>query len=145
MTKHHKISDHFSTRDISCLCGIGTDEYKCSLGLIGGLELLRSKLDTRINIVKGYVCQDCAEKNKAVKKNFHTMGLAVDIRADGKTPEEIFKVAEEIPEFKGIGLNIKEKYIHVDTRKVPDRLLWVETGTEKIDLTPENREKYLGK
>ena len=59
-------------------------------------------------------------------------------------PKELFKVAQEIPEFKGIGLNITDQYVHVDTRKQDDVLLWIEENDKVIELTDENRAQYLG-
>ena len=58
--------------------------------------------------------------------------------------KELFKVAQEIPEFKGIGLNITDQYVHVDTRKQDDVLLWIEENDKVIELTDENRAQYLG-
>jgi hypothetical protein len=143
--KRNKISDHFSNRDFVCNCGLCQKSLRISLGLVGGLELLRFLAKQRINIIKGYVCPEHAEKLDKIKKNYHTMGIAADITIDNKSLKETFLLAEQVSEFKGIGLNLTEKYVHVDTRKEKDPILWVVDGNKKIDLTPENRDQYFEK
>jgi hypothetical protein len=55
---------------------------------------------------------------------------------------EVFKLAEEIPEIKGIGLNVDEDYVHIDTRKAPERSLWVEKNDDEIELTDDNKNQW---
>ena len=140
----HKVSDHFSKRDFVCKCGECSNAIKLSLGLIGGLELLRSQSRSRVQILKGYQCPDSSEKMGKVKRNFHVNGVAADITLERKTLQETFLLAEQIPEFMGIGLNLANQYVHVDTRKDKTRALWVVTESgEQVDLTPENRAQFL--
>jgi uncharacterized protein YcbK (DUF882 family) len=138
-----KVSEHFSKRDFVCRCAKCESSVKVSLGLVGGLEFLRSKAKGRINIIKGYECPEASEGVK-VKRNFHVLGIAADITIDKKLSTEVFRLAEEIPEFKGIGLNLDKDYVHVDTRKDPVRSVWVIQNGEQIFLTEENRARYLG-
>lgn len=135
----NKISDHFSKHDFTCK---ESGKFKISLGLVGALEELRSKLGQRITIIKGFECPDIAEKKGALKRNFHTQGLAADIQVESTHITDIFKAAETIESINGIGLNIENKYVHVDTRKA-DRMCWVEMGQEDIELTDANRSNYL--
>ncbi len=139
-----KISEHFSKKDFVCHCGNCKDSIRLSLGLVGGLELLRTKARNRVNIVKGYVCPDEASKTGSLQRNFHTMGIAADIVVDNTDIRKAFEFAEEIPEFMGIGLDLTKKYIHVDTRKAETRSVWVVEGGSHTDLTPENRSRFLG-
>lgn len=136
-----RISDHFSTRDFMCKCNNCDGEIKISLGLIGGLELLRFNTKKRIEILKGYICPEIQASINKLQKNYHAMGLAADITIEGLTPQEVFKYAEEIPEFKGLGLNLTEKYVHIDVRK--EKKSWIVSCGETIELTPENRAQYL--
>jgi len=140
--RSHKISEHFSKRDFVCKCGQCNDAVRISLGLVGGLELLRMKAKNRINILKGYECPDSAEKARRVKRNFHVQGVAADITVDNVSLEEAFKMAEEIPEFNGIGLNLDHNCLHVDTRKDKKRSIWVVQRDITIDVTDENRAMY---
>ena len=136
-----KISDHFSKIDFTCK---ESGKFKISLGLVGALEELRTAVNKRITIVKGYECSDVAEKKGSIKRNLHTQGLAADIVIDQMSLEEMFIEVEKISTFTGIGLNKKEGYIHVETRKI-ERRCWVEENNEEIELTLENRSLYLEK
>lgn len=138
--KTNKISDHFAKRDFVCK---DSGEFKISLGLIGALELLRSKCGNRITILKGFQSVDSAEKQGKVSRNYHTKGVAADIEVDKMDIKSVFKAAQEIEEFKGIGLNFSENYVHVDVRKTAERKCWVEEGKVEIELTDENRSQYL--
>ena len=141
--KINKISDHFSRKDFTCSCNECKQTIKLGLGLVGGLELLRSTLKARINIIKGYECPAAAEKQGKVKRNFHTQGLAADIQVEGKTIQEVFLAAETIPDFNGLGLNVTENYVHVDARKAPEKTLWVEENDDIIPLENTNRATYF--
>ena len=136
-----KISSHFSKRDF--YCKESRDSFKISLGLIGALEFLRAKVNKRITIVKGYESPESAEKSGKLSRNLHVTGVAADIAIEGMDIRELFIHAEEIDEFKGIGLNLEENYIHVDTRKTDERKLWIEEGKRMIDLDESNRQKYF--
>ena len=135
----NKISDHFSKRDFTCK---ESKKFKISLGLVGALEELRSMLKKRIEIIKGYECPEVAEKKGKLKKNYHTMGLAADIKIEGMSPTELYLAAEKIDAFHGLGLNLDDSYIHVDTRKT-ERLCWIEQNDTDIELTDENRSRYF--
>ncbi|MBH38265.1 hypothetical protein CL658_04455 [bacterium] len=136
----NKISDHFSKHDFSCK---ETGKLRVSLGLVGVLEALRGITQKRITIVKGYECPDVAEAKGQLKRNFHTQGLAADIKILTMSSVDVFKEAEKLASITGLGLNIKDDYVHIDTRKA-DRVLWVEQDNEEIPLTDENRKLYLG-
>lgn len=139
----HRISEHFSKKDFIFRDENGKESVKISLCLVGGLELLRSIAKSRINILKGYVTPEVAEKEKSLKRNFHVLGKAADITIDKLTPKEIVLFAELVPEFKGIGLNITENYVHVDTRQQEERVMWVVENGVRTEITLENRNKYL--
>ena len=137
-----KLSEHFFKKDFTCKCGKCDNAFRLSLGLVGGLELLYSKVHKRINIDKGYICPECAGKTR-VRKNYHALGIAADIHIPGKSLEEVFQLAETIPEFNGIGLNLTDRHIHVDTRKDRKKTLWVVKAGNYIELTEENKREYI--
>jgi len=139
---HLHISQHFSIKDF--LGPPPQDDakpppYKISLGLIGALELLQSNCPEKIRIIKGFENCDTVKS----RKNYHLLGLAADITVENMPIQELFLLAEKIPDFVGIGLNIKENHVHVDKRKQDERSLWVEENNKIINLTEENRAKYL--
>tara|TARA_B100000131_G_scaffold265937_1_gene263653 strand:- start:250 stop:819 length:570 start_codon:yes stop_codon:yes gene_type:complete len=135
----NKISDHFSKNDFACK---ESGKFRISLGLVGVLEELRGVTQKRINIIKGYECPEVAEAKGQLKRNFHTQGLAADIQILNMSPIDVFKEAEKLAGVVGIGLNLKEEYVHIDTRKA-ERLLWVEENNEEIPITDDNRKQYL--
>lgn len=139
----YKISEHFSRRDFVCQCNKCNESIRLSLGLIGGLELLRSKSKNRINILKAFECPESAESSSKTKRNLHVLGIAADITIDKKDLRETFLLAEEIPEFNGIGLDLTGNHVHVDTRKDKKRSLWVVENGVQIDLTESNRSHYF--
>jgi len=140
--KSNKISDHFSKKDFECKCGNCNYSIRISLGLIGGLELLRALSQRRVNIQKGFQCSKSAESQGKLRRNFYAMGLAADIVVSDKTLEEVFLLAEKISEFTTIGLNLDEKCIHVNTRKESVRKLWVQKNNQEIELNETNRTEY---
>ena len=140
--KTTRISEHFSKKDFACT---ETKKLRISLGLIGALELLRNKAKKRINILKGYESPDSPKAKKKFGKNYHTQGIAADIQIEGLTPVEVFLLAEEVTEFNGIGLNIEESYVHVDTRKEDNRFLWIETESSQVEINESNRDQYIKK
>mgnify|MGYP002636923162 CR=1 FL=1 len=139
----NKISTHFAKRDFVCLCGKCEGAIRISLGLIGGLEMLRALSRNRINIILAYMCHDAAEKLGSTKRNYYTMGIAADITIDNMDAKDVFRIAAEIPEFKGICLNMDENFVHVDTRKAPKPILWVEHHHVTIPIDDSNRDFYL--
>lgn len=142
--KINRLTDHFSIGDFSCKCGKCRGIFKLSLGLVGGLELLRMKIRRHIKIIKGFVCPEIAQQAKGYKRNYHAQGIAADIWVDRMDIQELFAQCELIPEFNGIGLNLAGKYIHVDTRKVAERSVWVEEADgEIIAMTAENRVQWI--
>jgi hypothetical protein len=139
-----KISAHFSKRDFVCKCGKCDQAIRVSMGLVGGLELLRAKVQNRITVVRGYMCADAVEAERGLRRNYYTVGVAADITVENMDPKAVFVLAEEVPEFKGLGLNLDTGVLHVDTRKEKDRVIWVETHGQVVTLTESNRHDYFG-
>ncbi len=139
-----KISAHFSKRDFVCKCGKCDSAIRVSMGLVGGLELLRAKVQNRITIMRGYMCSDAVDAERGLRRNYYAIGLAADIVVENMDPKAVFLLAEEVPEFKGIGINMDAGVLHVDTRKEKERVVWIETRGQVVTLTESNRHEYLG-
>jgi hypothetical protein len=141
----NKISEHFTKNDFdsrkdNCEC---KSSLRISLGLVGVLESLQSKLNKKITIVTGYYCPDCRPRQYGIKRNFHSMGVAADITAEDTSNMDLFLLAETYPEIKGLGINLDDGHVHVDTRKEDASETWVETNNEMILITEENRATYI--
>jgi hypothetical protein len=122
--KYFRISDHFEKKEFMCKSGL-SKKLRISAGLIGCLEYLQSKTTNRIKIIKGYECQESAEKQKRLKRNYHSQGLAVNITIENMSLEEIFRLSEPIEEFTTIGINYDENHIHLCRVKGRDRECWM--------------------
>lgn len=144
--KRNKISDHFSRKDFYCKSGLDTNNnsFRISAGLIGALEMLRTAVGTRINIIKGFECTESAEKKGKVRRNYHVQGLAANISADELSLETLFQAAEQIPEIMGIGLNLDENYVHIRTNKSDTRDMWVIIKNEEYELDEARYKTYIG-
>ncbi|MEK9727431.1 MAG: D-Ala-D-Ala carboxypeptidase family metallohydrolase [Candidatus Margulisiibacteriota bacterium] len=141
----YRLSEHFVKRDFDsrkkdCSCA---GSLRISLGLVGIIEALRAEVNERIDILTGYYCPECRERQYGIKRDFHHMGVAADIRVKGMSLTKLFQIAETFPEIKGIGLNLDEGHVHIDTRKEDERECWIEKDNEWIKLTPENRLEYF--
>lgn len=104
--------------------------------------MLRSHINKKIIVNKAYVCPDGAELESKIRRNFYATGIAAQIQAEDMSLQDLFKAAEEIPEFMGIGLNLDTNSVHVDTRKSDERALWVEHHDKVTDLTDDVRAVY---
>ncbi len=141
----HRISDHFMKRDFDsrekdCDC---KGNLRISLGLVGVIEALRAKINKRIDIVTGFYCSDCRDKQYGIKRDYHHAGVAADIRVQDMPIVDLFLIAETFPEIKGLGINFDDNHVHIDTRKEDDRQTWVEKDNEWILLTADNRSEYI--
>lgn len=142
--KRQKLSDHFSRKDFQCTLNPDSEQFKISAGLIGALELLRTLANNRIEIIKGFQSTQSAEKEGKVKRNFHTQGLAANIRIEGLSLYETFILAEKIPEITGIGLNEEKNYIHIRVNKAKERNRFIEgSGIHDIELDENGYQKHI--
>jgi len=141
-SKHNwnRISEHFTLKDFQDKQNNEGQNFRISLGLIGGLELLRSQSQNKVIILKGFQSEDISNKTQ---KDYHALGLAADIKIENLSSKETFLLAEKIPEFKGIGLNISKDYVHVDLRKEATTQYWIEENNNIIPLTDELRKIHL--
>jgi uncharacterized protein YcbK (DUF882 family) len=137
-----RISDHFAVKDFACKAPGCTSKkkVKVSLGLIGGLELLRERSQKHIRIIKGYECETHVQKS--IYKNYHPTGIAAEIQIDTLSPVDVFKLAETIDEFLGIGLQLDTQTVYVDTRK-DNPQKWVTNDGVRTDITEHNRHQWL--
>jgi len=139
------LSEHFNNGDFACKCQKckGKGEFRFHLGLIGALELIAVNFKKTPHIILGYRCEDECERLGISRKNYHALGKAANFRIDGIAPAEIYKFALSIEELHGIGLNIADNFVHVDTRKTV-REEWVKDFDKYLPMTPDRKIKYLG-
>ncbi|MFA4967087.1 MAG: DUF882 domain-containing protein [Candidatus Margulisiibacteriota bacterium] len=137
------LSEHFNYKDFNCKCPQCKGEgFKIHLGLVGALEMIAEHFQKQVKVISAFWCDDYYESLKREKVSYHLKGKAVHIAIDGVPPNELFKYAETIPEINGIGLYPQEGFVHLDTRPLEKRDLWVKDGERYIPLTPEKRKQY---
>lgn len=128
----NRISFHFSKKDFKCKSGL-SNKLKISAGLVGCLEYMQSQLKSKIKIEKGYECLESAEKNKRIKRNYYTQGLAVDISAESTPLESLFRIAESILEFTTIAINYDTNCLQLSCVKGKDReFFFIKNGIERV-------------
>lgn len=138
-----KLSEHFTKEDFWVKDDDGRTKLKISLGLVGALELLRSRINQDIIVQKGYITPDQAEREGNWKRNFHPLGMAADIRVDGLSLEALYLAAETVENFMGIGLDVAGNHVHVDVRNHDERVQWVVKDKEEQPLTDALRQKIF--
>jgi len=135
------LSENFNKDQFACKCGQCRNEMRISLTLIGILEDLAAFKKIPLTVTKGYVCGSTQDQADIVKKNYHALGKAVDISVTPEKLIETFRYLETFPEITGLGINIKENFIHIDLRD-KEPIKWVYLNNEYAELTPELRNKY---
>jgi len=140
--KNFSVSEHFKRDDFKCSCEDCQSEFKISLTLVGVLEHLYLKYDQKIEVLSAYRCASYATKRGgSVKKSYHNMGKAMDIRLKEGSNAELFNYINTLPEIKGIGYYPKGDYIHMDIRD-KDKSVWVFEAGAYLDLTDSLRQRY---
>lgn len=108
-----QISAHFRAKEFACKDG-------CKFVLISKillqiLERLREKIGEELYINSGF---RTPTHNKAVGGallSYHQYGMAADVRAKTKTPEELYNLLDEMLGGWG-GLELHDTFVHVDMR-----------------------------
>jgi uncharacterized protein YcbK (DUF882 family) len=136
-----QISENFMRRDFSCRCPECNQSFKMSMAMIGVLESIIGRFGIKVDVVKGFICEAAASKLEIIKKSYHAMGKAVDIRVPHEKIVEVFRYLETLPEVRGLGIDLENNVIHIDSReKEPQK--WLYLKGERTDLTAELRSRY---
>lgn len=135
------LSENFNKADFSCHCGKCDQEFRMSMTLIGIVEDLTAFKKIPLKIKKGFVCGSNQDQTDIVKKNYHAMGKAIDIAVPPERLIETFNYLETFPEINGLGINLKENFIHIDLRD-KEPIKWIYLNNEYTELTPDLRKKY---
>jgi hypothetical protein len=137
------LSEHFNHKDFKCHCPeCRGEEFKIHLGLVGALEMIAEHFKKPVRVISGYWCDAYNDKLKKEKVSWHVKGKAAHFAIDGVPLAELFLFAETIPEINGVGLYLKEGFIHVDTRPQEKRDIFIKDGERYIPATPEKRKLY---
>ena len=108
------LSENFKVREFACKDGCKF--VVVSKILIQVLQALRQKIGEEIYINSGF---RTPTHNKAVGGSllsYHQYGMAADIRAKTKTPEELYEILDEMLGGWG-GLELQDTFVHVKCRR----------------------------
>ncbi len=115
-----QLSEHFHADEFRCHCGCG--QTRVDERLVAALEELRAVIGVPIGINCGYRCpKHNAATPGAASNSQHVYGRAADVRAVGKSPDEVATAAETIPAFRMGGIGRYKTFTHVDVRNGPAR------------------------
>ena len=113
---------YFGRHEFACKCGkCGGYPVEPKEAFIRKLDAFRERVGEPVYVNSGI---RCAAHNAAVdgaKDSRHLYGDAADIRCNGKTPEVLYAIADEI--FSDGGVGLYDWGVHVDARTTKAR--WV--------------------
>lgn len=132
-----RLSKNFRKDELDCPdCG------KCKIAsrLVKALQKLRDLVEKPIIVNSGYRCPEYNKKIGGVSNSQHVAGNAADIVIRGMNPEEMYKQAVKIQEFRegGIGIYIDRGFIHVDVRAGSAR--WAEKDGRRVRYFDKSKE-----
>jgi hypothetical protein len=136
------LSENFNHKDFACRCPECKGEYRVHLGLVGILEAVAVHFKKRPKILAGYFCEYYTEKLKREKRSYHTIGKAANFAIDGVPAAEIFKFAEKMEGVNGLGFYPEENMVHIDTRPLEKKEVWIKEKGKYSSLTAEKRHQY---
>lgn len=111
-------SAHFKMSEFKCKDGTAVPkEYWGNLQkLMDMLEKLRKECgDKPVTINSGYRTQSYNKKVGGATNSLHLQALAADIRVSGKTPSEVYNIADKLIGSRG-GVGRYSGFTHVDCR-----------------------------
>lgn len=136
------LSENYNHKDFACKCPACKGEYRVHLGLVGILEMLASHFRKRPRILSAYYCEAYTETLKRDKPSWHSKGKAVNLTVDGVSAAELFKYAESIEGVNGLGFYPEENMLHLDTRPLNKKEVWIKEKGKYSPLTSDKRHLY---
>jgi uncharacterized protein YcbK (DUF882 family) len=108
------LSQHFSTKELACPhCG----ELQLDPKLVPALEALRSLAGAPIDVHDAYRCAVHNKEVGGVPNSEHMTGKAADVVIEGKSLQEMYNLAVQVPDFLNGGIGVYDgQFIHVDVR-----------------------------
>lgn len=128
------LSPHFSRVELACHdCG----RLVLDPRLLPALERLRELAGAAIVVHDGYRCPAHNAKVGGVPHSQHELGTAADITIEGKTLQQMYDLAKQVPAFAGGGIGCYDTppRLHVDVRRGAAR--WGVTGANETQVPIE--------
>jgi len=110
------LTENFSRVEFECRCS-NCNFDTVDVDTLALLEKIREWAMVPVIINSACRCATWNEMVGGAKTSQHVYGRAVDIRIEGKTPDEVAKFVESImPDSGGIGIYPDQNFTHIDTR-----------------------------
>lgn len=116
--ENKKLAEYFGLNEFHCHCKNKFCSYTLvDSDLIDKLMILREAWKQPIPIISGYRCMVHNQKVKGKPGSFHMLGKAVDFDISSlKQSIGLNKIMEDCQIFDGLGLNLKDNFVHADVR-----------------------------
>lgn len=108
----------FKKSEFKCKCkGKGCNGYpsKIHMRIVMLVQYIRNRIKAPYTLTSGLRCEYHNEKVGGVKKSKHKIGGGADGRGEGKTADELMKIAKEVP-FLNYTYQCGSKEIHTDVK-----------------------------
>lgn len=106
---------YFGRHEFACKCGkCGGYPVEPKEALIRKLDAFRERVGEPVYVNSGIRCEEHNAAVGGAKGSRHLYGDAADIRCNGKIPEQLYEIADEI--FCDGGVGLYDWGIHVDAR-----------------------------
>ena len=113
--------EYFGRHEFACKCGkCGGYPVEPSERLVRVLDAIREETGLPVYINSGVRCPEHNEAVGGADNSRHMDGDAADIRCPGKTPRELYSIADRIVGNTG-GVGLYDWGIHVDAREYKAR------------------------
>jgi len=110
------LSKNFDEREFACR---HCYEVKVDPRLVKALQKLRDLAGKPVHVISGYRCEVNNRRCGGTRYSQHLRGRAADIFIEGMGVDQMLKLAEQIPAFRGGGMGRypNDGFIHIDVRK----------------------------
>lgn len=121
------LSKNFYVREFAC--ADGSDKILIDSELVLLLQKIRDHFNRPLLITSAYRSPAYNKKVGGTSNSYHPRGMAADHYISGVEPAAIAAYAEKLGVL-GIGLYLKDRFVHMDTRS--GRYLWQNKGAGEI-------------
>jgi len=110
------LTEHYSRWEFKCKCN-NCDFDTVDVDTLALLEEVSEWCMVPVIVKSASRCATWNEMVGGAKTSQHLYGRAVDIRIEGKTPDEVAQFVDKLmPDSGGIGIYTDQNFTHIDTR-----------------------------
>ena len=114
-------SQHFSESELAC--------HHCQLNgvvqeILDALEAFRLLVGSHVLLDSAYRCPVWNRLEGGALRSQHMLGKAADVRVTGKTARELYEIALQVPQIRGLGVADNQQFLHLDVRETVQLAKW---------------------